>query len=558
MGRTKFKRIGGHLLNAIEDAPDFRDYVYEPALVRLKKTLTPPRSLAILDQGNEGACTGFGLAAVINLLNSRRQSRYRVSERMLYEMARKFDDWPGEDYEGSSCRGAIRGWYSMGVCRQSEWKFDLDDPGKLTVKRAKDARNNTLGAYYRVNHEITHFHAALNEVGALYVSAEVHDGWQEGRIKDGRIPFRKRMIGGHAFAIVGYNSDGFWIQNSWGPEWGKRGLALWNYEDWQANIYDAWVFRMGLPSPKIWHLPPNERSSRLDDPEQLGRTPNRAEIAGHFVHLDDGKLVDKGRYWSNLTDVAQTAKFVAASDRYDHLLLYAHGGLNSPKASATRIAAMKEVFKDNGIYPYHIMYDTGLMEELKDAVMRRHGEAKGRAAGFTDWIDRLIERGTRPAGRSLWREMKAGASIPFTTGGDGTQLIETFLDAFMATEKSIEIHVAGHSTGGVMLAYLLDAMAAVAPAKRVSSCHLMAPAATVDLFKSHYFPHLVARKPHFGVDKMTVYNLSERLEQRDNVAKAYRKSLLYLVSRAFEEETPEALLGMQIYSEALESTSTLR
>ena len=35
---------------------------------------------------------------------------------MLYEMAKRHDDRAGEDYEGSSLRGAMRGFKEMRVC----------------------------------------------------------------------------------------------------------------------------------------------------------------------------------------------------------------------------------------------------------------------------------------------------------------------------------------------------------------------------------------------------------------------------------------------------------
>ena len=109
----EFERVNGYLLNAVEDAPDFRDFIYQPALLQLSPEWDPPKEQEriVLDQGSEGACTGFGLAAVINLQLSRQNSPRRVSPRMLYEMAKKYDEWKGEDYSGSSCRGAIRGWY---------------------------------------------------------------------------------------------------------------------------------------------------------------------------------------------------------------------------------------------------------------------------------------------------------------------------------------------------------------------------------------------------------------------------------------------------------------
>ena len=108
--KEPFARINGFYLNAIGDTPDHRDYDYQPALIQLTPSVDPPVNPVVLDQGREGACTGFGLAAVINLLLERRGEQRQVSPRMLYEMARKFDEWEGEDYSGSSCRGAMKGW----------------------------------------------------------------------------------------------------------------------------------------------------------------------------------------------------------------------------------------------------------------------------------------------------------------------------------------------------------------------------------------------------------------------------------------------------------------
>lgn len=71
-GDGGFNRMDGFLLNSVNDTMDMRDYDYQPALVQLKKEIPPPKNLKILNQGKEGACTGFGLAAVINLLLSNR------------------------------------------------------------------------------------------------------------------------------------------------------------------------------------------------------------------------------------------------------------------------------------------------------------------------------------------------------------------------------------------------------------------------------------------------------------------------------------------------------
>lgn len=110
-------------LDTQRDSVDFRDKIYQPSLRSLKNRCYPALDhVRVLNQGREGACTGFGLAATINYLNKQRSlpqdKQGRVSPRMLYEMAKRYDRWPGENYDGSSCRGAMKGWFKHGVCRE--------------------------------------------------------------------------------------------------------------------------------------------------------------------------------------------------------------------------------------------------------------------------------------------------------------------------------------------------------------------------------------------------------------------------------------------------------
>ncbi len=545
----KYKRIK----NTQPDVPDKRDWMYRAPLIQLRKTLDPPENLVILDQKSEGSCTGFAVAAAINRLYEKAGQDIQVSPRMLYEMAKRHDEWPGETYDGSSLRGAIHGWKSMGVCKEEMWPYLVKKKGYLTIKRAKDAREHTIGAYYRVKPVISDIHAAINETGVVAVSANVHRGWDNP--KYGIIKQYKHIDGGHAFIIVGYNEKGFWIQNSWGPSWGKEGLALWSYEDWIANVMDAWVFRLALPTPQIFGL--RAESSALTS-EDVGKTEKsavvRSKIAGHYVHIDDGAYKESGKYWSNGEDVAQTAEHVANSPKYKHLLIYVHGGLNSPKDSARRIAAMKDVFKENKIYPFHIMYDTGIVEELKDLIVRKESTADERVGGIlSDWTDRFVEGLVRRPGTLLWEEMKQDANDAFTHSGAGTDALTHFTQHLRKTGKRMKFHLAGHSTGAIVIAHLLKTMKN--RQIRISSCSLMAPACSVDLYHDAYLP-VLQRKTRIRMDDLTIYNLKKELELDDNVMKIYRKSLLYLVSNALERDKKKPILGMEEFKTLVTTVRT--
>lgn len=552
----------GFVLNAAADIPDLRDRMYEPPLIKLEEEIEPDaEGFNIRSQGTEGACTGFALAAAIDMLNARRgHEDIKASARMLYEMAKRFDEWTGEDYEGSSLRGAIRGWWHNGVCPEELWPYTKKaDRETLTVERSKAAHVNALGAYYRLRPNLTDFHAALNEAGVLCASARVHTGWFNPPRKSGLIKKGDPLTGGHAFTVVGYNGVGFWIQNSWGKGWGKRGLALWPYEDWAENLMDAWVFRMAVPTPQVFDLRAGISSLDPASRAEWLRAPKRKEIAGHFVHIDDGEFHEKGRYHSRLVDVEQTAERVVTSRKnYRHLLFYAHGGLNSPAASATRIRAMKDVFKANGIYPFHFMYDTGLVEELMDVIRRKSERTEQRVGGVFDFTDKIFEGLIGKPGTLVWKEMKLGARSAFEPGHAGHATLKVFAEALDGTD--IKVHLAGHSTGGILLAHLLEALDRItAWGRPIASCSLMAPASTIELYRSHYATRLGPSAPaRIRLPKLHVYNLTDKQEQDDTVTPLYHKSLLYLVSNAFEGDSGKPLLGMKKFNKRLRSAPGLK
>lgn len=560
--------LGGRILNVQRDVADLRDRVYEPALLDLALTLTPPPPAIspIRDQMSEGACCGFALASAVDLMNRQRHLRLDESAdvpisspRMLYEMAKVHDEWPGEDYEGTSIRGALKGFYHNGVCSEDLAPYkDGEGNWFLKIDQAKDARRLGLGAYYRLSPEIIDYHAALNEVGVIYVSAQIHRGWQRPRFDrvKGDIKPSHLTEGGHAFIIVGYDELGFLIQNSWGEDWGgfkgMPGIARWRYEDWSATVMDAWVLRLSVPTPDAFDLTVTQHTKEAESlfGEAQIRAPKTEDIIGHIIHLNDGELVTKGKYPTPITTIKETADFLAdetlTADRdYRHLVIYAHGGLNSAAASANRVRKMKEVFKRNGIYPIHFMWETGFFESLKDVIFSSSDKAQERVGGFSDYWDRMLESVARESGTAIWRDMKWDAAQSFKAGGGGRQAIKVLLEGNAKRSKPLDIHIVGHSAGSILLAHMIEAMDSLNPLKiPIKSCSLMAPACTVDLFEKSYHPSIGKKGTASGVTKLWQYNLIDQREQDDSVG-PYRKSLLYFVSNAFEDSKKMPLLGME-------------
>lgn len=546
-------------LDARKDTLDFRDRMYVPALVEVPTRI--PLSdyqrfqVPILNQGTEGACTGFGLATVANYLLVRRKvvpDPIPVSPRMFYELAKRYDEWPGEDYSGSSARGAMKAWHKHGVCAEKEWPFQKTRGRQagLTEARTTDAVRRPLGAYFRVNHkDLVAMHSALAEVGVLYATATVHAGWEQVGA-DGVIPYSGVILGGHAFAIVAFDERGFWIQNSWGPDWGLGGFACVTYDDWLANGTDIWVARLGAPVTLR-----KSESAASAHAASAGQSAAYAyaDLRPHIISLgNDGQLSPGGNYGASPAELRQIfeADIPRATAGWEkkRILLYAHGGLVGEETAVQRVADFRPALLEAHIYPlafvWHTDFWTTISNILQDAVRRRRPEGILNAAldFMLDRLDDALEPLARTLlGKLTWDQMKQNALAASRRGG-GARLALNHLARLQARDAQVEVHLLGHSAGGIFLAplaQLLTAKGRIAAGYlrgetgyglKLASCTLWAPGCTVDLFKQTYLPAIESQ----ALERFALFVLSDKAEQDDDCAHLYNKSLLYLVSNALE------------------------
>lgn len=573
-GRSAQTRV----LDARPDTLDFRDRMFEPTLIEVQ-TARPldeylEAAVPILDQGTEGACTGFGLATVVHYLLRTRTyipDEDEVSPRMLYDMARRYDEWPGERYSGSSARGAMKGWHKHGVCSRSHWVYDVSkepQDAKLFTARYEDALRRPLGAYFRVNHkDLIAMHAAISEVGILYATAQVHEGWQQVGA-DGIVTWDPdaRIIGGHAFAIVAYDQEGFWIQNSWGDDWGKEGFARVTYDDWLANGSDVWVARLGAPIV----LRTRESVSRsVGVASQGSRSYVFCDLRPHIISLgNNGALKTDGTYGTSAEDVREIFGRISATiggpsaTPVEHLLLYAHGGLTAEDSAIQKVADLRPALLEAGVFPISFIWRTDLWTTfrniLQDAISRRRPE------GFLDsakdfMLDRLddgLEPIARAAGgRQIWKEMQENAVLASQRGG-GLLVVLNEVRKLAAKHPGLGLHLVGHSAGSILLGGLAGANQAGARPVVFDTCTMWAPACTMDFYRQQYLPAIRGR----SIKQFALFTLTDRAEQDDDCANIYHKSLLYLVSHAFEKQlrkpwftgsTGEPLLGMEKFVKEL-------
>jgi hypothetical protein len=571
--------------NARPDPFDDRDLPYMPRLQLLPKSIdqrTARRHYVYCQQGQ--SCTGHAIAAVINHVLRIPAKSKRVSPYMLYQFARRYDEFPGETDAGSSLRAAFKGWFTHGVAREASWPTldspELDPSDEVT---SHDWRERPLGAFYRVNpFRLDDVQSAISELTAIAVSGTIHDGWLNpvlvkgpksargngkatGRDDDDEMyviaksssPVSK---GGHAFCLVGYNETGFLVQNSWGSQWGKLGFATLPYEDWLDSAYDAWVARPGVPQTPL--ISGRTRTIRTAGGAlSTGPGPDLRRLAYHVVNTgNDGTLSTTGSFTSS---PAQIDGMIDHMDRWHqflldkqmadkrHVLIWGHGGGVSESSGLEGASRNINWWLNCGIFPITTVWETGGFETIGDAVqdLFRGNLPTGFGFDFEEGLDRLVEGLCRQRARWSWREMKDNgrkASGPAPAGA--TLLLERlkgYVDRVGA--DNVAIHLAAHSAGSVFQASMLDRMRELD--LRAETMTWLGPAITVAEFVERVIPHL---GPSNTIKRFTCFDLSDTFELNDSVGPLYHKSAVYLVARGFEDVLGPGLaeapvLGLEKY-----------
>jgi len=561
----------------VPDRLDLRDRPYTPPV-----GMAPPASanslqrlrVRALNQEDTSACTGFALSMCVNILLHRagRGDEAPVSPFMLYDMARRYDEFPGPVSEdsGSSLRGAMKGWYKHGVCGRDFWRALAMPPATLDkTDWWLDAARRPLGAYYRIDtRSVSDMHAAIHDVGVIYASAICHAGWDDGgalrsaQRRGWAIPPRKAAPddGGHAFAIVGYDRRGFLILNSWGPEWGDDGLAVLTYDDWLDNAMDCWVAQLGVPTEQHLEIA-RSASLRTDaggavciaaDPVLRNR-----EIAPFIIDMENnGELSRTGDFRTQEADVRTLVVDHLREFRKTHglerdvvdIAIYAHGGLTGEDTAAKTAAKWIPALYQQRIFPIFLMWETDLFSTIanrcRDLIAQLTAEPRP-TAGLRDQLRRFwntrVERTLAEPGSWIWDEMKQNAEAITRHPRSGARILYEAGRGIIAPGQA-RLHLIGHSAGAIVHSHVVQALAAAG--WEFETITFMAPAVRVDTFAETVLPHLQTMR----VKRYHQLHLTEEMEQQDPTCRplcGYGRSLLYLVSESFEHGQRTSILGLE-------------
>lgn len=161
------------------------------------------------NQGNTPQCVGYAWAHWIDDGPIKHIGpKPNTNPTLIYKEAQKIDEWPGENYDGTSVRAGAKYLKNQNKIGSYLWGYNLDILTKTVLSQ-----------------------------GPVVVGTN----WYYGMFfpdRNGLIRTTGMLMGGHAYVINGVDIRRrlFRIKNSWGRSWGVNGSAFINFSDMERLI----------------------------------------------------------------------------------------------------------------------------------------------------------------------------------------------------------------------------------------------------------------------------------------------------------------------------------
>jgi hypothetical protein len=166
------------------------------------------------DQGPTSSCVGQTFKGVLNSQLLSANVAWRIRSKLdainIYRGGQQFDEWPGDNYDGTSARGACRYLQSKGLISEYRWCFGLDDVLDTLSHHGPVA----IGIAWHSGMWNTDYFGFLHPTGSV--------------------------VGGHEVELHGINVQLKYVigTNSWGTGWGINGRFKISWPDLNTLLQD--------------------------------------------------------------------------------------------------------------------------------------------------------------------------------------------------------------------------------------------------------------------------------------------------------------------------------
>ena len=229
----KENKFSYYKLNLSEISPDPRDWkhikrktgnadITSPSFSR--RNFSPP----VKDQGSIGSCVGHSGRIVLG--SSKLFQEEEPSPMWIYKRGKRHDAWAGEDYSGTSIKGAAMATKIEGCCFESFWPYVASENTEPLDGATEDAEKKRIHSFYVIPCEDTDEIKSMLLDRPLWYGFMVYDNFfsiSSNGIVDTEKYLSSNKAGGHAVCMIGWrtiNNKLYWeFQNSWGKMHGNFG-----------------------------------------------------------------------------------------------------------------------------------------------------------------------------------------------------------------------------------------------------------------------------------------------------------------------------------------------
>lgn len=162
------------------------------------------------DQGDTSECVGYSLAHWLEdaPVLHQRETPPVVPPNYVYTEAQLIDEWPGEDYDGTSVRAGAKVLQTLGYIKEYRWAMTAQEIAVAVL----EVGPVVVGTVWTTDMFTPDAGAVIRPTG--------------------------HSAGGHAYLLNGYDSftGYFRVKNSWGRGWGHDGHAYLHISDMELLL----------------------------------------------------------------------------------------------------------------------------------------------------------------------------------------------------------------------------------------------------------------------------------------------------------------------------------
>lgn len=230
--KARAKYFGRCKLN-VPDAPvDSRDWItsriWRAREVDLKEFSRRDLTPRVKNQGSIGSCVGHSGRVVYGSTEEFKDKE--PSAMWIYKKGQLYDPWPGEDYSGTTIRGACKGLVKEGCCEEKYWPDLRKEGAPMSPEAPENALKYKINGYYVIPKGDTDRIKSALLKEPLWTSIKVRRHFFQtdstGVVNSDKF-LSSEVVGGHAVSMIGWKEiDGklYWeFQNSWGRWFGNKG-----------------------------------------------------------------------------------------------------------------------------------------------------------------------------------------------------------------------------------------------------------------------------------------------------------------------------------------------